>query len=145
MAALNVRRANFAAFVVRAMRDASSRGMTVKDIIARTKVPSATLYRWRDGDWTKDPRASLVKAFCDGLNLDLTEAHRALDWNDEPSADADLPLDPDLKILHRKLADPNTNAATIAYIRATLRYLNSLPDAPEIEVPAVNGRARPSA
>ncbi|WP_197087740.1 site-specific integrase [Micromonospora sp. HK10] len=76
MVSLEARRAAFGQFVRRALQDAKDRRITIKEIERRTGVGSTTLYRWRDGDWTADPRPSQVDAFCAGLDIPTAAAYR---------------------------------------------------------------------
>lgn len=121
-----VRAAKFGRFVNRVLREArEQRGMTVDDIVKATGVSSATLYRWRSGDWTKDPRASQVRSFCEGLGVPVSIAYRLLGWAEEgePQPTEPLELEPDMHEVARRLRDPNVSEAEKQEIRAMIRYL----------------------
>ncbi|MFI6763328.1 helix-turn-helix domain-containing protein [Micromonospora sp. NPDC050417] len=119
-----VRAAKFGRLVARILTDAKQRGMTIPDIERATGVGKSTIYRWRDGEWSKDPRATQVRAFCDGLGVPYQQAYRLLGWaeNGEPQAEP-LGLDPDMQEVARRLRDPNTSEAERAEIRSMIRYL----------------------
>lgn len=120
-----VRAANFGRLVARALADAKARGLTIPDVEKATGVSKTTFYRWRDGDWTKDPRASQVKAFCEGLGVPVDAAYRLLGWSEmgAPAEQEALELEPDMRIVARRLRDPNVSDAEKQEIRAMLRYL----------------------
>ncbi|MER7164534.1 helix-turn-helix transcriptional regulator [Micromonospora sp. NPDC000207] len=120
-----VRAAKFGGFVDRVLREARQRGMTVEDIAKATGVSSATLYRWRNGDWTKDPRGSQVRGFCAGLGAPLAVAYRLLGWSEdgEPRPSEPLDLEPDMQEVARRLRDPNVPEVEKLEIRAMIRYL----------------------
>lgn len=93
-------------------------------------IGNPTIYRWRDGNWRQGPRAEQVVAFCNALGLSPSVPFGIL-WpgqDEQVPADEAPPLDPDLKIIMRRLADPNVGDAEKATIRATLRYLADLAD-----------------
>lgn len=119
------RAAKFGRFVTRVLAEAKTRGMTIPDIERATGVSKSTFYRWRDSDWTKDPRASQVRAFCDGLGVPYQQAYRLLGWseNGEPQAPEPLEMEPDMQEVARRLRDPNVPAAEKQEIRAMIRYL----------------------
>lgn len=125
MVSLEARRAAFGRFVRRALEDAKDRRITIKEIERRTGVGSTTFYRWRDGDWTADPRPSQVDAFCDGLDIPTTAAYRALGWgaDGKPAGEPEAVLDPELRAIQRRLMDPNVSDATKESIRNMLRLI----------------------
>lgn len=115
----------FGLFVARALAEAKARGMTIPDIERATGVGKSTFYRWRDGEWTKDPRASQVRAFCDGIGVPYEQAFRLLGWseNGEPQAPEPTAMEPDMQEVARRLRDPNVPEAEKQEIRSMLRYL----------------------
>lgn len=117
------RAAKFGRFVTIALNDAKDRGMTIPDIERATGVGKSTLYRWRDGDWTKDPRATQVRAFCEGLGIPLDSAYRVLGWSGNAATEPEPTLDPDLQALARMLRDPNLSDGRKQEIRTMVRYL----------------------
>lgn len=121
----DLRRRRFGDFVKRALTAARDRGMTVKDIEAATNVSKTTFYRWQDGDWTRDPRASEVKSFCIGLSVSVDEAYRMLGWAQVSQSRAVEPImeDPDVRAVMRALNDPNVHPAVKLMIRRQLRAL----------------------
>jgi transcriptional regulator with XRE-family HTH domain len=122
---VQVRAAKFGHFVNRALREAKSRGMTIEDVVKATGVSSATFYRWRNGDWTKDPRASQVRQFCEGLGIPVDAAYRLLGWSADgpPQPEEPIDLEPDMKEVARRLRDPNVPESEKQEIRAMIRYL----------------------
>ncbi len=120
-----VRAAKFGHFVDRLLREARGRGMTIDEIVKATKVSSATLYRWRNADWTKDPRASQVRSFCEGLGAPVQVAYRLLGWTEDgtPQPSEPLEMEPDMQEVARRLRDPNVPESEKQEIRAMIRYL----------------------
>jgi hypothetical protein len=120
-----VRAAKFGRFVARALADAKARGMTIPDIERATKVGKSTFYRWRDGDWSKDPRPSQVKAFCEGLGIPYEIPYRLLGWAEDGVARPEEPieLEPDMREVARRLRDPAVSEQEKLEIRAMIRYL----------------------
>lgn len=118
-----VRRANFGAFVTRAMKAAANRGMTVVDMVEATGVAKSTIFRWRSGDWSRDPRASQVRSFCEGLGVSLAAAQRALGWTDDRQAEPEPLQNPLLVELARRLEDPNVTPEEKGFIEESLRML----------------------
>ncbi len=82
--------------------------MTNKDIVAATGVGESTFHRWKRGAGRELPELDRVRAFCEGLGESTTEALRALGM--EPgrqSTEPEPPLPPEVRVILRKLADPN--------------------------------------
>ncbi|MEU7677906.1 helix-turn-helix transcriptional regulator [Micromonospora taraxaci] len=125
MVSLEARRAAFGRFVRQALEDAKDRKISIKEIERRTGVGSTTFYRWRDGDWTKDPRPTQVDAFCDGLDIPAKAAYRALGWgaDGKPAGEPDAVFDPELRAIQRKLMDPNVSPTAKESIRNMLRLI----------------------
>lgn len=125
MVSLDARRAAFGRFVRTALEDAKQRKITVKEIERRTGVGSTTFYRWRDGDWTADPRPSQVDAFCDGLDIPSRAAYRALGWGTDgkPATTPDSAFEPELRAIQRELMDPNVPTRRKDDIRGALRLI----------------------
>lgn len=138
---LEVRRSKFAWFVKNALETAKSqRGWTVAQVLEVTKVGKTTLYRWIEGSWTEDPNPTKVRDFCDGLDIPAERAFRIL-WPgklEKPQPTEPAPMDPDVLILLRMLADPKTNEQTKSFIRTALRSLSAMAD----EVPQARPRKR---
>jgi transcriptional regulator with XRE-family HTH domain len=122
--AISVRRARFGDFIRSAMEDARSRRITIPEIEARSGVGKSILYRWRDGTWERDPNASLVKAFCEALDIPAEIAYAALDWSpDGRPHDTPPTIDPDVVPVLRILNDPNVPDGRKDQIRAALRLI----------------------
>lgn len=114
----------FGSFVAHAIAEAQDRGLSIADIERVTGVPNSTFYRWKGGDWKHDPRPFQVKAFCEGLGIPFSAAQAALQWSgDGRPVDPEPVLDPDVRAVARRLADPKVSAEEKAVIRATLQYL----------------------
>lgn len=131
MVSLEKRRAAFSRFVRQALQDAKDRKITVKEIERRTGVGSSTFYRWRDGEWTADPRPTQVDAFCDGLDIPKRSAYVALGWGADgrPNTDASESFDPELRAIQRQLMNPNVSATRKETIRNMLRLIIGQGDA----------------
>lgn len=107
------------------MKNASDRGLTIADIEDRAGVSSATLYRWRDGQWAKDPRPSQVKAFCQGLGIPWESAFKVLGWTtgDEQVSAPEPVLPPEITAIMRTLNDPNVPDSEKSAIRSMLELI----------------------
>lgn len=113
----------FAAFVKRALAEAQDRGMDTEEIEERTGVPRSTIYRWTRAE-VANPGRDRVHQFVDGLGIPRKVAAQILGWDGEPpSPDPDPAIDPDLRAVARRLADPTVTTEEKVSIRATLRYL----------------------
>lgn len=122
---LDLRRVRFSAFIRRALDLAKVRGMTVEQIENATGIGSSTFYRWRDGNWNRDPTPSAVRNFCTGTGASISEAYAALNWSESDAQRSAQPAplieDPDVRALMRKLTDPKTSAAEKAMFRRMIR------------------------
>lgn len=122
----------WAAYVGRILNDMKlTRSLTVEAIASTTGVSRATIYRWKNADWSKGPpKHETVFDFLHGLGLSLGPAPEMLGWVENAalrgSADP-LPMDPDVEQLMRKLRDPNVSDAEKLTIRATVRHLGQAP------------------
>lgn len=124
MVSEDVRRVTFGNFVANALAGARDRGMSVADVEKATGIPNSTFYRWRQGLWKQDPRPSQVKAFCEGLGIPFTAAQAALSWSgDGKPAETEPVVDPDVRAVARRLADPKVSPEEKAIIRGALRHL----------------------
>jgi transcriptional regulator with XRE-family HTH domain len=121
------RKLAFATFVRKAMDDArTARAWTGVEVARRTGVSRQTINRWLRGDWTTDPEAQRVVAFCEGLGITPTVAFGILGWDRSAAArpaPPAPPMDPDVEALLRRLVDPNISDAEKFHIRETVRYL----------------------
>jgi transcriptional regulator with XRE-family HTH domain len=117
-------RVRFARFVQRSLTAARDRGMTDKDIEAATGVMSSTFHRWRRGDVRTMPGLNKVQAFCDGIGASLEDALAALGTTGErDNPEPDPPMDPDLRLILRRLNDPHVPEPEKVFIRESLRML----------------------
>lgn len=121
-----LRRIRFGAYVTRLTDAAAGRGMTIKQMEAATGVGKSTQYRWKRGEVIPD--APTLHRFVDGLGGDRGEAYAALGWamsDTRPARQAPQPVvdDPDVRLLMRKLNDPNTPAEQKAWIRRQIRAM----------------------
>lgn len=122
-----VARVNFSAFVTRALASARARGYTDEAIREHTGVGPSTFHRWRRGDWGRDwPELQKVIDFCRGLGFDEDEAFAALGLTGSRTPTRPDPMDPDMREILRRLADPNVSASEKHAIRLMLRSLAAL-------------------
>lgn len=113
-----VSRARFARFVAHALAAARDRGMTDKDIAAATGIGTSTFHRWQRGEFSTAPDLSRVRAFCEGLGVSTSEALAALGMSERQQRPSpEPPMDPDVLIVLRALADPNVPADEKRMIR----------------------------
>lgn len=119
-----VARARFAVFVERALEGARLRGMTDREIQRVSGVATSTFHRWRQQQGRGLPELPKVRAFCEATGASVEEAMRVLGMTDaEPEPTPEPPLPRDVRIILRKLADPNTSDADRQFIRMTLQML----------------------
>jgi len=128
------RRAAFSVFVKRAIEHARVRhGWNITQVVeatgaddqGRPRLSRSTLYRWLRGDWREDPQPGQIVALCDALDIPPESAFRIL-WpgkTDRPSETEPLPLDPDIEIVLRRLADPTTPEPERFFLRESLKSL----------------------
>lgn len=127
----DVNRARFARFVRRTLDLAHDRGMTDHDIHDATGVPSSTFHRWARGDFRTAPSITRVRQFCDGLGADPRAAMAALGFTDERTRTEPEPdLPPEIRVILRRLADPNVSDAEKALIHEMLAMLAARADRP---------------
>lgn len=113
----------FARFIDRALKEARDRGMGTEEIEERTGIGRSTMYRWRRAE-IESPQRRQVQAFCDGLGIPVRTAAQILGWDGEPpSAEPEPSVDPDLRAVMRRLADPNVSAEEKTTIRQMLKFL----------------------
>ncbi|MGH8881785.1 MAG: helix-turn-helix domain-containing protein, partial [Stackebrandtia sp.] len=101
------RKLAFGRFVTRA-RDqwlAAHPGQGVREFADLVGQSTATLYRWINGSWRRDPSREAVDAFCKALHIDPAGPYQLLGWGvDAPVREATPPAsDPDIDALARKL------------------------------------------
>ncbi len=130
----NARKIAFATFVRRALADArATRAWSGTEVSRRTGVSRQTINRWVRGDWSSDPEAERVVAFCEGLGLNPAAAFTALGWDRATTSRPAVttpPMDPDVEALLRRLVDPDVSDAEKFHIRETIRYLAYRPTLP---------------
>ncbi|MEU4772926.1 helix-turn-helix transcriptional regulator [Micromonospora sp. NPDC023644] len=116
-------RGNWATYVTRVREHV---GMTKSELARRLGVDRGTVIRWESGK-SRPEDAVVVTAFAELFDLDVDEALTAagLRVSATPAArpNRDAPLDPDLKVIMRRLTNPDVSEAEKTTIRATLRYL----------------------
>ncbi|MGW3808812.1 helix-turn-helix domain-containing protein [Micromonospora sp. NPDC005113] len=124
----DIARVNFARFVERALRLARQRDLTDMKIKEVTGVGPSTFHRWRRGDWGKDwPETQKVIDFCEGLGIPVEGAFDALGISGQRQpTEAPSQLDPDVRIILQRLADPSVSAAEKTMIRGTLQHLANI-------------------
>lgn len=114
---------------VKAIREAT--GLSRPAMAKRLNVDPATVWRWETGKQKPEsPAVPQAIAELFGLDLDdvLTAAGLRLGGAPVATPAPEPPMDPDLRIITRRLADPNVSEPEKATIRATLRYLADLAD-----------------
>lgn len=120
----DLRRVRFAHFVDRALAAARYRGLTDKDIETATGVRSSTFHRWKRGEVRTIPGLGTILRFCEGIGVDPKDAMTALGITGERDNPQPEPqMDPDLRLILRRLADPNTPETEKEFIRESLRML----------------------
>lgn len=120
----SVARARFAKFVTRALDSARDRGMTDKDIQEATGIGPSTFHRWKRGVGRELPELDKVRAFCEGLGLNVAGAMAALGITPQrDETEPEPPLPPEVRTILRKLADPNVPQAEKLVIREMLLML----------------------
>lgn len=114
------------ATLVKRVREAA--GMSGAELARRLDVDRATIWRWEVGR-QKPESPDLIKAFATLFGLDIDEVLRIAGLrpsDDEPRPAEAAPIDPDVLKLMRILADPDTDAATKAHVRAMMQTLAEL-------------------
>lgn len=87
-------------------------------------MATSTFHRWRVGEGRGLPELDRVRAFCEAVGVSVDEAMRALGMTDSgPQPTAEPPLDRDVLVILRRLADPNTPESERQFIRMTLQML----------------------
>ena len=120
----SVSRARFAKFVSRALDSARARGMTDREIASATGVGVSTFHRWRRGEGREMPELDKVRAFCEGLGVSVVGAMTALGMSPGRDAHApEPPMPPELRVIMRRLADPNVASSEKLVIREMLKML----------------------
>jgi hypothetical protein len=98
--------------------------MTDKQIYKISGVSSSTFHRWRLGQGQELPQISKVRAFCEAVDASVEDAMKALGMSDSgPEPTPEPPLPRDVRIILRRLADPNTPDSEADFIRMTLQML----------------------
>lgn len=127
----SVARARFAKFVSRALDSARERGMTDKDIAAATGVGPSTFHRWRRAAGRELPEIEKVRAFCDGLGVSMVGAMVALGMSPgRDNAEPEPPMPPEMRVILRRLADPNVRDSDKLVIREMLKLLAAQANGP---------------
>jgi hypothetical protein len=99
------------------------RGMTVRDIEQATSIGHATFMRWRTLAGGL-PKVDKVQAFAAGLDVPLQPALDAMGLSSNAPAAPEPELDPDLRPIARRLADPNVSDDEKTAIRNMLRLIS---------------------
>lgn len=120
----SVARARFAVFVARALDQARANDMTDTKITAASGISSSTFHRWRKGEGRDLPQLEKVRAFCAAVGASVDDAMKALGMTDTaPEPTPEPPLPRDVRIIMRRLADPNTPERERDFIRQSLSML----------------------
>jgi hypothetical protein len=119
-----VARARFAVFVERALENARAAGLTDREIYRRSSVSTSTFHRWRLAEGRTLPKLPQVRAFCEATGASVEEAMRVLGMADSaPEATPEPPLPRDVRVILRRLADPNVDEREKDFIRQSLAML----------------------
>jgi transcriptional regulator with XRE-family HTH domain len=119
-----VARARFAVFVTRALEQARANGMTDTKITDVSGVGSSTFHRWRRGEGRDLPQIDRVRRFCAAVGASIDDAMAALGMTDAgPVATPEPPLPREIRIIMRRLTDPNTSEVEKDFIRKSLQML----------------------
>lgn len=104
----------------------------IQEFCEHVGVSKATLYRWINGTWKRDPEPESVEGFCRALGIDPNTAFEMLGWGvGAPTREATPPAsDPDIEALARKLQQPGLPSTEEAHIRDMIRYLVGRPVPP---------------
>lgn len=101
-------------------RWANRPGWSVARLARESGIHRATIFRWIAGDG--GATVANVRAIAEAVGDDPANALRAAGNTGAARPPAEE-LDPDLKLILRRLADPDVSEAEKVSIRATLRYL----------------------
>jgi transcriptional regulator with XRE-family HTH domain len=119
-----VARARFGVFVARALDQARIEGMTDAKISAASGVSSSTFHRWKLGQGRELPQLDKVRRWCQAVGASIDDAMQALGMTDAaPVATPEPPLPRDMRIILRRLTDPNTPESERDFIRKSLQML----------------------
>lgn len=108
---------------VQSLREAT--GLSRPQLAKRLGVDPATVWRWETGK-QKPESPAVPEALAELFRLDLDEVLAAAGLRRDRQATKpvpEVPMDPDLQVIMRRLADPSVSDAEKTSIRATLRYL----------------------
>ncbi|MGC1214125.1 MAG: helix-turn-helix transcriptional regulator [Micromonospora sp.] len=109
-------------------------GMSKAELARRLGVDRGTVHRWEAGT-TRPEDAAVVHAFADLFGLDADEALTAAGLRLAGPKTArpakEPPLDPDVLLIMRRLANPDVSEAEKTIIRATLRHLAQIAEQAE--------------
>lgn len=119
-----VARARFAAWVDRALRQARANDLTDRKIFELSGVSTSTFHRWRTQQAKTLPKLDKVKAFAGATGASIEDAMQALGMTDStPQPTPEPPLPPEIRLIMRRLADPNTSEDEKDFIRKSLQLL----------------------
>jgi hypothetical protein len=121
----DVARARFAASVDRALRIAHANGLTDLEIYEISKVSTSTFHRWRTQQFKNLPTLDKVRAFFSACGADVEDALTAYGISEKaaPAPTSEPPLPEDVRIILRRLADPNVDEREKDFIRQSLSML----------------------
>jgi transcriptional regulator with XRE-family HTH domain len=119
-----VARARFAVFITRALEQARANGMTDSKIQEVSGVGTSTFHRWRRGSGRDLPQIDRVRRFCAAVGASIDDALAALGMTDAaPMATPEPPLPREIRIIMRRLTDPNVAEVEKDFIRRSLQML----------------------
>lgn len=98
--------------------------MTDREIYRVSGVSSATFHRWRTSQGRGLPELPKVRAFCEATGASIDDAMAALGMTDAaPVATPEPPLPREVRIIMRRLEDPNVAEVEKDFIRKSLQML----------------------
>jgi hypothetical protein len=98
--------------------------MSDRDVQRVSGVATSTFHRWRTTQGRGLPELPKVRAFCDATGASVDDAMAALGMTDAaPVATPEPPLPREIRVIMRRLEDPNTSEAEKDFIRQTLQML----------------------
>lgn len=110
-------------------RYAQTESWTVKEFLENAGIPKGTFYRWRSGNWAGGaPSLPGVRDFHTRLGISPSQALSILGFDlaaagEDPLAAADPAVAEDIRLILRRLADPNEDPDDLTFIRRSLANL----------------------
>jgi hypothetical protein len=98
--------------------------MSDREVQRVSGVATSTFHRWRNQDAKGLPKLPQVRAFCEATGADIGEAMAALGMSSAgPSPAPEPPLPREIRVIMRRLNDPNTSDTEKDFISRSLQML----------------------